>query len=42
MKVIDETTEAAREELKKRVDELRKMEDSKDLEQLGFKLNPVV
>uniref|UniRef100_A0A915PKR7 P53 and DNA damage-regulated protein 1 n=1 Tax=Setaria digitata TaxID=48799 RepID=A0A915PKR7_9BILA len=42
MKVIDMTLEATREEIKRQVDELRKMENSKSLEDLGFKLDPVV
>lgn len=41
MKIIDETVDSTREELKRRVNELRVMESQKDLEQLGFHLKSV-
>ena len=41
IKTIDATMESARTELKRRVDELRKMEGSKDLAELGFNLRPI-
>ncbi|VDN49457.1 unnamed protein product [Gongylonema pulchrum] len=42
IKGTEERIESAREELKNRVDELRKMEHAKDLEELGFKLQSIV
>ncbi|VDM50652.1 unnamed protein product [Toxocara canis] len=42
IKVINATIDSTRDELKKRVDELKEMEGSKDLETLGFKLRPIV
>lgn len=41
MKVIDTTLEATREEVKNQVNELRKMENCKSLEDLGFSLDPI-
>ncbi|KHN74947.1 p53 and DNA damage-regulated protein 1 [Toxocara canis] len=42
IKVINATIDSTRDELKKRVDELKEMEGSKDLETLGFKLRLIV
>ncbi|VDK25910.1 unnamed protein product [Anisakis simplex] len=41
IQVINSTIDSARDELKKRVDELKEMEGSKDLQSLGFKLRPI-
>uniref|UniRef100_A0A915A952 P53 and DNA damage-regulated protein 1 n=1 Tax=Parascaris univalens TaxID=6257 RepID=A0A915A952_PARUN len=41
IKTINSTIDSTRDELKKRVDELKEMEGSKDLEALGFRLKPI-
>ncbi|VBB27083.1 unnamed protein product [Acanthocheilonema viteae] len=41
MKIIDTTLEITREEVKNQVDKLKKMENCKSLEDLGFTLNPI-
>lgn len=41
MKVIEMALEATRKEMKTQVDKLKKMENCKSLEDLGFSLDPV-
>ncbi|VDN02310.1 unnamed protein product [Thelazia callipaeda] len=41
IKIIETTLEGTREEIRRRVDELKKMENSKSLDQLGFNLLPI-
>uniref|UniRef100_A0A0R3RPL5 P53 and DNA damage-regulated protein 1 n=1 Tax=Elaeophora elaphi TaxID=1147741 RepID=A0A0R3RPL5_9BILA len=41
MVIIDTTLEATREQVKTQVDKLKKMENSKSLEDLGFNLDPI-
>lgn len=41
VKTIEETVNFTREELKKKVDEVRRIEGSKNLSELGFLLRPV-